>query len=112
MLEQRATRHQALLDFGSCELYVEIVGESLNDFIQPEIGRLERRKLGGRLDLLVEPLEFLMRIHVLHAQSPIVPEIISGSCSVYSHPPSFDRELRFSPPGAAFVRTRRGQRPA
>jgi hypothetical protein len=69
LLEQRATRHQALLDFGSCELYVEIGRESLDDFVQPEIDRLQCGKLGGRLDLLVEPLELLVRIDVLQTHA-------------------------------------------
>jgi hypothetical protein len=47
LLEQRATRHQALLDFVSGELHVEIARESLDDFIQPEIDRLQRSQFGG-----------------------------------------------------------------
>ena len=47
MLELRATRHQALLDFVSSELYVEIAGEGLDDFVQPEIERLQCAKVGG-----------------------------------------------------------------
>jgi hypothetical protein len=42
LLEQRATRHQALLDFVSRELYVEIARKSLDDFVQPKIDRLQR----------------------------------------------------------------------
>jgi hypothetical protein len=45
--EQGATRHQALPDFVSSELYVEIAGERLDDFVQPEIDRLQGAKLGG-----------------------------------------------------------------
>jgi hypothetical protein len=47
LLEQRATRYQVLLDFVSCELYVEIARESLHDFVQPEKDRLQCGKLSG-----------------------------------------------------------------
>ena len=69
MLEQRTTRHQSLLDFVSCELYVEIVGESPDDFVQPEIDRPQRGKAGGRVDLVTEPLESLERIDVFDAHA-------------------------------------------
>ena len=69
MLEQHATRHQALVDFVSRELYVEIGGERLDDLVQPEIDRLQFGKLGGRLDPLVEPLELLVRIDIFHAHA-------------------------------------------
>jgi hypothetical protein len=45
LLEQRATRHQALLDFVSGELHVEIARKCLDDFVQPKIDRLQRGKL-------------------------------------------------------------------
>jgi hypothetical protein len=47
LLEQRATRHQALLDFASGELHVEIVGKGPDDFMQPGEDRLQRGKFGG-----------------------------------------------------------------
>jgi hypothetical protein len=47
LLEQRATRHQSLLDFVSGELYVEVARESLDDFVEPEIDRLQCAQLGG-----------------------------------------------------------------
>ncbi|MGA2039872.1 MAG: hypothetical protein ABSH42_11385 [Bryobacteraceae bacterium] len=67
MLEQRATRHQALLDFVASELNVEIAGESLDDLVEPEINRLQFSQLGGRLDLFVELLQFFVRIAVFHS---------------------------------------------
>ncbi|MGB7759683.1 MAG: hypothetical protein WBL61_07640 [Bryobacteraceae bacterium] len=67
MLEHRAARHQALLDFVAGELYVEIARESLHDFVEPKIDRLQFGKLGGCLDQFVELLEFLVRIDVFHA---------------------------------------------
>jgi hypothetical protein len=67
LLEQRATRHQALLDFVACELYVEIARETLDDLVEPKIDRLQCGKLGGRLDQFVELFEFLVRIYVFHA---------------------------------------------
>jgi hypothetical protein len=41
LLEQRATRDQALLDFIAGELHVEIARVSFDDFVQPEIDRLQ-----------------------------------------------------------------------
>ncbi len=67
MLEQRATRHQALLDFVASELHVEIARESLHDFVEPEIDRLQCGQFGSCLDLFVEALEFPVRIDVFHA---------------------------------------------
>jgi hypothetical protein len=47
LLEQRAARYQALFDFVSGYLDVEIVGETPHDFVQPVKDRFQRRKLGG-----------------------------------------------------------------
>jgi len=47
LLEQRAPRHEALLDLVSGELDVEIARKSLDDFIQPEIDRLQRGQFSG-----------------------------------------------------------------
>jgi hypothetical protein len=46
LLEQRATCHQALLDFVSGQLYVEIIWESLDDFVQPNKDRPQCGKPG------------------------------------------------------------------
>jgi hypothetical protein len=47
LFEQRAARHQTLLHLISSELHVEIARESLDDFIQPEIDRLQRCQFSG-----------------------------------------------------------------
>jgi hypothetical protein len=47
LLEQRAPRHQALLDIVSRELHLEIARESLDDLVQPEIDRFQCGQLGG-----------------------------------------------------------------
>ena len=47
LLEQRATRNQALLDFVSSELYIEIAGEGLDQGIQPVIERPQCGKLSN-----------------------------------------------------------------
>ena len=58
-----------LLDVVSAKLDVEILGVSLEDFVEPEIDWLEGCKLGGRLDLLVEFEELLVRIEVFHVHA-------------------------------------------
>ena len=70
MLERHPTHHQTLLDVVGRKLYFEIARESLNDFVQPKIDRLQSSQLGSGSDPLIEPLKFLVRIGVF----PVHPD--------------------------------------
>jgi hypothetical protein len=54
-----------LLDVADHQLYFEIVGIRLRDFIQPEEDRLQVLQHGHPVDLLVQILQFVQRIQVL-----------------------------------------------
>jgi hypothetical protein len=54
-----------LLDVADHQLYFEIVGIRLGDFVQPEKDRLQILQHGHPVDLLVQILQLIQRIQVL-----------------------------------------------
>ena len=71
-LELITSINQPLLDCASRNLHVEIVRETLEDLVQTEKDWLQCGKLAGCLDLLVKPVEFLLRIDVFQAHAAMV----------------------------------------
>jgi hypothetical protein len=61
-----------LLDVAYNQLNFEVIDVGFGDFVQPKKDRLEIRKIGYPIDLLVQAFQLIQRIQVLGAHDVIL----------------------------------------